>query len=67
MDPSIAAATVEYRDACGQAVAAPLQEALQKQLKKRLAQVFERVQVGAAGFDGAPRTVRWMSRWGFAR
>jgi hypothetical protein len=42
MDPTIATATVEYRDACGQSVSAPVHDALQKQLKKRLAQVFER-------------------------
>ncbi|MBA2487596.1 MAG: hypothetical protein H0V35_16160 [Nitrospira sp.] len=44
-DPSIAAASLEYRDACGQAAVVPIHDALQKQLKKRLGQVFERVQV----------------------
>lgn len=47
-DASITTATVEYRDACGQSVSAPVHDALQKQLKKRLAQVFERVHFGAA-------------------
>ncbi|MCC2641296.1 MAG: hypothetical protein K0S45_1709 [Nitrospira sp.] len=42
-DPSIATATVEYRDACGQTVAAPVHDALQKQLQKRMGQVFERI------------------------
>ena len=51
MDPSIAAAAIEYRDACGQAATAPIHEALQHQLKKRLAQVFERVQ-GEPGNQG---------------
>ena len=46
VDPAIATSTVEYRDACGQVAAAPIHEALQKQLKKRLAQVFERIYFG---------------------
>ncbi len=54
MDPSIAAASVEYRNACGQAVAVPIHDALQKQLKKRLVQVFERVQVEAGASAGVP-------------
>ncbi|MBI4000349.1 MAG: hypothetical protein HY348_01005, partial [Nitrospira defluvii] len=54
MDPSIAAATVEYRDTCGQAVTVPVHDALQKQLKKRLVQVFERVQVESGASSGAP-------------
>lgn len=45
MDQSIDAASVEYRDACGQAVALPLQAQLEKEIQKRLGQVFERVQV----------------------
>ena len=47
-DPSLAAATIEYRDACGQSGVLPIHEALQRELKKRLAQVFERVQLGTA-------------------
>ena len=34
MDPSIAAATIEYRDACGQAATAPIHEALQTTTQK---------------------------------
>lgn len=45
MDQSIDAASVEYRNACGQAVALPLQAQLEKEIQKRLGQVFERVQV----------------------
>jgi hypothetical protein len=54
MDPSIAAADIEYRDACGQAATAPIHEALQQQFKKRLAQVFERVQGEAGSQGGSP-------------
>ena len=54
MDPSIAAASIEYRNACGQAVAVPIYDALQKELKRRLMQVFERVQVEAGASTGVP-------------
>lgn len=47
-DPSIAAASIEYRDACGQAGVLPIHDAFEKQLKKRLAQVFQRVHLRAA-------------------
>lgn len=43
LDPSIQAGAVEYRDACGQAVSLPIRDALEAQLKRRMAQVFERV------------------------
>ena len=54
MDPTIAAASIEYRDACGQSATAPIHEALQQQFKKRLAQVFERVQGEAGDQAGSP-------------
>ncbi len=54
MDPAIAAAAVEYRDACGQPASVPIHQTLQQQLKKRLAQVFERVQVEAVDQLGSP-------------
>ncbi len=53
MDPSIAAAMLEYRNACGQPVTASIQEHLQRQLTKRLTQVFEKVQVVTGGSPGA--------------
>lgn len=51
LDQSIVAAAVDYRDACGQAIALPIHDALEAQLKKRMAHVFERVvvQVGPSG------------------
>jgi hypothetical protein len=48
VDSSIAKATVEYRDACGQTVVVPVDDALQKQLRKRLGQVFEHIHFGTA-------------------
>lgn len=45
MDPSIQAGAVDYRDACGQTVSLPIHDALETELKRRLAQVFERVVV----------------------
>lgn len=43
LDPSIGAATLDYRDACGQSVTLPIHEPLATELKKRMEQVFERV------------------------
>lgn len=43
LDPSIQAAAVDYRDACGQAASLAIHDALNAQLKRRMAQVFERV------------------------
>jgi len=45
LDQSIGAAAVDYRDACGQGVALPIHDPLEAQIKKRMAQVFERVVV----------------------
>jgi hypothetical protein len=44
MDQSIGAASVEYRNACGQPMALPLHAQLEKEIHKRLGQVFEQVQ-----------------------
>ena len=55
MDHSIAAASLDYRDACGQALTLPIRDGLETQLKKRMGQVFERVQ--------AHRLVPWMVWW----
>ncbi len=43
VDPTIHAAALDYRDACGQAQSLPIRDALEAQMKQRLAQVFERV------------------------
>lgn len=43
LDPSIHAGAVDYRDACGQTVSLPIHDGLNAQLKRRMAQVFERV------------------------
>ena len=48
VDPSIASANIEYRDACGQPGALPINDAVEKQLKKRLSQVFQRIQIRTA-------------------
>ncbi len=53
MDQSIAAASLDYRDACGQALALPVRDALETQLKKRMGQVFERVHLGPGPSTGA--------------
>lgn len=45
MDQSIAAASVDYRDACGQARTLPIRDALESQLKTRMGHVFEHVRV----------------------
>lgn len=45
MDQSIGAASLDYQDACGQALALPIHEGLEAQLKQRMGQVFERVRV----------------------
>ncbi|MBS0170407.1 MAG: hypothetical protein JSR62_08630 [Nitrospira sp.] len=43
VDPTIRNAALDYRDACGQAQSLPIRDALEKQMKQRMAQVFERV------------------------
>lgn len=43
VDPTIPNAALDYRDACGQAQSLPIRDALETQMKQRLAQVFERV------------------------
>ena len=53
MDQSIAAASLDYRDACGQALALPIREGLETQLKKRMGQVFERVHLEPGPSTGA--------------
>jgi len=53
MDQSIAAASLDYRDACGQALALPIREGLETQLKKRMGQVFERVHLAPGPSTGA--------------
>ena len=53
MDQSIAAASLDYRDACGQALALPIREGLETQLKKRMGQVFERVHLELGPSTGA--------------
>lgn len=53
MDSGIRAGSVAYRDACGQAAAWPLHDALETQLKKRMGQVFDRVQVPSGTPAGA--------------
>lgn len=53
MDQSIAAASIEYRDACGQALTLPIRDALETQLTKRMGQVFERVRVEPSLATGA--------------
>ena len=45
---SITAASIEYRDACGQAGILPIHDALEKQLKKRLSQVFQQIRIRTA-------------------
>ncbi|MCC2642498.1 MAG: hypothetical protein K0S45_2911 [Nitrospira sp.] len=57
MDPSIAAAAVEYRDACGQVKTLPIRAGLEKEIKTRMGQVFEDVQMEAKPSDGAPDAV----------
>jgi hypothetical protein len=52
MDPSIGSGLVTYRDACGQAAALPVHEVLETQLKKRMGQVFDRVQVQSGTSSG---------------
>jgi hypothetical protein len=47
-DPSVSSASIEYRDACGQAGVLSIHEALENQFKKRLSQVFHRVHLQAA-------------------
>jgi hypothetical protein len=53
MDQSIAAASLDYRDACGQALALPIRDGLETQLKKRMGQVFERVHLAPGPSTGA--------------
>lgn len=53
MDQSIAAASLDYRDACGQALALPIRDGLETQLKKRMGQVFERVHLEPGPSTGA--------------
>lgn len=43
LDPSVGGAVLDFQDACGQSVALPIHEPLAAELKKRMAQVFERV------------------------
>ncbi|CAE6694622.1 MAG: hypothetical protein H8K06_06940 [Nitrospira sp.] len=45
LDPSIRAGAVDYRDACGQTVSLPIHDTLEAELKRRMAQVFERVTI----------------------
>ena len=52
MDPSIGTGSVDYRDACSQAAALPVHEVLETQLKKRMGQVFDRVQVQSGTSSG---------------
>lgn len=54
MDQSIGAAAVEYRNACGQTVALPLHAQLEKEIHRRLGQVFERVQGESEPSTDAP-------------
>ena len=53
MDHSIAAASLDYRDACGQALTLPIRDGLETQLKKRMGQVFERVHLEPGPSTGA--------------
>ena len=53
MDQSIAAASIDYRDACGQALTLPIRDGLEIQLKKRMGQVFERVHLEPGPSTGA--------------
>ena len=64
MDHSIAAASLDYRDACGQALTLPIRDGLETQLKKRMGQVFERVHLepgpSTGAVDGVVDTARWI-------
>ena len=57
MDTSVATAAVEYRDACGQPKALPIHADLEKEIKKRMGQVFEEVQLEAGASGRAPDAV----------
>jgi hypothetical protein len=57
MDPSVTTAAVEYRDACGQVKALPIHAGLEKEIKKRMGQVFEEVQLEAGASGRAPDAV----------
>lgn len=52
LDDTIRQAAVEYRNACGRPVALPIAEPLEREIRKRMSQVFERVSF--EGAEGGP-------------